>query len=62
MKNEILLELARRWEAEAEVPVVEENHDDNGVSHAKAQGYRECKRECADTIKTLISIFKENVS
>jgi len=58
MKEVILIELANRWENESKIkdesPLIE-GSDNREIF--KSIGYRECKRECADTIKTLISIL-----
>lgn len=54
MKDEILIELARRWEEECKTKnamVID------AIGESYARGYRECKRECADSLKTLVSIF-----
>lgn len=58
MKDAILIELAKRWEDESKVEVTccLIDGDDNREIF-KGIGYRECKRECADTIKTLISML-----
>ena len=57
MKDAILIELAARWEFEAEMPEAIDDSDNAKEVNAKAQGYRECKRECADALRTLVSIL-----
>ena len=55
MKDVILLELAKRWEKEAEEAV---NSDGSLEANRRAnitRGRRECKRECADTLRLLVS-------
>jgi hypothetical protein len=57
MKDEILLELATRWEWEAETPQCMDGSEDAKITNAVAVGNREAKRECADTLRTLISML-----
>ena len=57
MKDLILLELARRWELDAETPRCEDGATGAQISNAKKQGIREGKRECADGLRMLIGIF-----
>ena len=61
MKDVILLELARRWEADATIPETKDGSPEAEVSNAFAQGHRECKRECADTIRSLVAVLGEDV-
>ena len=61
MNPEVLLELAKRWEADAKPPDTMEASEEGNCDHAKqegkAQGEREAKRECADTLRTLVSML-----
>ena len=59
MKNVVLVELARKWMEDAEPkgePVVVETNDDKIIS-AIAKVERATKRECADTLLTLIDVM-----
>ena len=59
MKNAVLNELISRWEYEAIGNQVEDgsDSDDAKISRARNAAYRECKRECADALRTLIQIL-----
>ena len=57
MKDAILLELASRWEQESKTPECQDGSPEAEISNAKSSGRRECKRECADTLRTLISMI-----
>jgi len=58
MKNEILLELANRWMRDADPSEkVEDGSDAAKIGNAVAQGHRECKRECADTLRLLVNVL-----
>lgn len=58
MKDAILLELARRWEIDAAPPEFEEGGSPEAERNsAGRRGMREAKRECADTLRTLISVL-----
>lgn len=59
MKDSILLELAARWERDAKTPEITDGSQEAAIENAVARGHRECKRECADTIRTLISVLGE---
>lgn len=56
MKDAVLLALADRWIRDAKCP---EDADGSpaAIDNAKAEGVREAKRECADTLRTLIQII-----
>lgn len=58
MKSEILLELAKRWENDAVEPSVKDGSEDARIPNAIEQGERQAKRECADTLRTLVQIFR----
>ena len=60
MKDAILLELAERWERDAVSPQVADGSPEAAVGNAKAQGQRESKRECADTLRTLVLLLGRN--
>lgn len=55
----VLLELASRWEKEAEIidnkPC--EATQFAAMGDAKIQGHRECKRECADALRMIVSLL-----
>ena len=57
MKDVILLELANRWEIEAISPSVVDGNPEAKIPNAIAQGRREAKRECADTLRVLIGMI-----
>ena len=62
MKNEILIELARRWENMAHPPnVVDEKESAVSPSDWRREGMeageRQTLRMCADTLRTLIEIL-----
>lgn len=57
MKDAVLLELAARWDREAETPETQDGAEEAKIGNAKAQGERECRRECADTLRILIRML-----
>lgn len=62
MKNEILLELAARWEKDAQVPPdqvrpVPDDTNAEGLMEGVLMGSREAKRECADALRMLVKII-----
>lgn len=57
MKSAILLELAKRWEADAAEPVTQDGSQ--AIRNAIDRGHREAKRECADALKMLVSLLGE---
>jgi len=58
MKDEILLELANKWMRDADPKnQVEDGSDDAKIGNAVSRGHRECKRECADTLRSLVAIL-----
>ena len=59
MKDAVLIELAARWEREAKPPNVENGSDDYKIPNAVAKGRREGMRECADTLRSLVSMLGE---
>jgi len=59
MKDAILLELANRWEQEAKTPECLDGSPEADIRNAVSKGHRECKRECADTVRTLVSLLGE---
>lgn len=63
MKDSVLLELAARWQADAEPPKISQGTVDP-VEQAKAAhalGVRETKRECADGLRMLVQLLDSNV-
>ena len=61
MNKEVLLELAKRWDADAASLGDQQAIDPEDVSAnrnaAQEQGYREAKRECADALRTLVDML-----
>ncbi|MCK4827109.1 hypothetical protein KA005_65865 [bacterium] len=57
MNNEVLLELAARWERDARPVGAEDGSEEARIGNAVQQGQRECKRECADTLRTLVKML-----
>lgn len=62
MKDSILLELASRWEREANVLHVHDtaNFESADIRNAVAMGERMAKRECADALRMLVQLLGEN--
>jgi hypothetical protein len=60
MKDAILLELAERWERDAVPPQCSDGSPEAAIGNAVDKGQREAKRECADTLRTLVSILGGN--
>jgi hypothetical protein len=59
MKDAVLQELANRWDADAEPPETEDGSEDAKIGNAIAQGERQAKKECADTLRMLVQILGE---
>ncbi len=59
MKNEVLLELAARWDRDAKPPQCQDGSEGAREQNAIDKGHRECKRECADTLRTLVKLLGE---
>lgn len=59
MKNAVLNELISRWECESRGNQTEDgsDSDDAKISRAKNAAYCECKRECADALRTLMRML-----
>jgi hypothetical protein len=57
MKKEVLLELAARWERDAETPETQDGSDEAKIPNAKAAGRREGLRECADGLRSLVELL-----
>lgn len=57
MKDSILLELAHRWERDAQEPRAVNGSDEARIPNAVAQGERQAKRECADALRTLVQLL-----
>lgn len=58
MKKEVLFELAARWELESVTPEYQDVSQEAIIPNAEAKGYRECKRECANTLLMLINLLE----
>lgn len=59
MNDYVLIELATRWEKDAKgngVEMLEDTPNGKAIV-AMGKGYREAKRECADTIRMLVSLL-----
>lgn len=60
MNKHVLLELAKRWEHDAKAPEKADLSSEEGkLINAVSRGRRESKRECADTLRTLIDMLGE---
>lgn len=59
MKNEILLELAKKWECQAEESLQSLSTGAREKDNLD-KGRREGKRECADSLRTLVQLFPES--
>lgn len=57
MKSAVLLELAARWERDAEQPKVQDGSETARERNAIDKGHREAKRECADTLRALVAML-----
>ncbi len=57
MKDTILLELANRWDEEANKPEQLIGCVGSEIDNARRKGERETKRACADTIRMLIRLL-----
>lgn len=57
MKDAVLLELAERWEREAVTPDNQDGSPEAERENAIDQGNRGAKRECADTLRTLVDML-----
>ena len=53
----ILMELAKRWEADAKEPEVRDISAESSIRNAVEKGQRQAKRECADALKMLIQLL-----
>ena len=60
MKDAILLELANRWDADARHPQAEDGSEEARLGNAVRKGMREAKRECADALRSLVSLIGDN--
>lgn len=57
MKNDILIELARRWEEEADKNFCR-SHANNEIDfNSEDEGIRKTLRGCADTLRMLVDIL-----
>lgn len=59
MNKCVLLELAKRWEQDAQTAEVLNGSPEAIESNAVQKGHRECKRECADTLRILVNMLGE---
>lgn len=57
MKNDVLLDLAARWEEEAKTPDIEDGSPEAAGPNAVAKGRREQLRRCADSLRKLVQIL-----
>lgn len=56
MKDSVLLALADRWDRDAREGS-EEMREGDDIGNANACGYREAKGQCADALRTLVSMM-----
>ena len=61
MRDVILRALADKWDIDARSPGNEDGSDEAKIPNAIRKGQREAKRECAETLRTLLSIIGEEV-
>jgi len=59
MRNTILVELSNRWTADANDPGEPHEAFNSEVEAAKAKAIRETKRECADTLLSLMQVLPD---
>ncbi len=57
MKDAILIELAEKWEYDGKTPENEDGSDSAKISNERKKASRECKRECADTLRVLVDLL-----
>lgn len=57
MKNVVLQELINRWETDAQEPTDVDGNPEAEIRNAIAKGERQAKRECADTLRTLMTLI-----
>lgn len=57
MNPQVLLELAARWERDANLSGPEDGSPEAERGNRIRQGIREGKRECADALRSLVSII-----
>lgn len=57
MKDVILIELAARWDRDAISPQVEDGSEEAKIRNTVSRGERQAKRECADTLRTLVKML-----
>jgi hypothetical protein len=62
MNDAVLLELARRWENDAKTPDVQIAAGTESVPQAISKCERRVKRECADTLRMLVSMLGDGAS
>jgi len=60
MKDTILIELAARWEREAVTPDCLDVSEEDAIGDYIEQGNRKAKRECADTLRILVSMLGDS--
>jgi len=58
--DEVFLRLAAKWEREATPPQTEDGSDSAKMSNAMARARRDCKKECAETLRKLVDILGES--
>ena len=60
MNPAILLELASRWERDSEKPDTQcasDNSPESKLKDGLLIGHREAKRECADALRSIVSLL-----
>jgi hypothetical protein len=57
MKNEVILELARKLEEDAANPSCEDGSEDAKIPNAIERGKRAGRMECAEKLRALVSLL-----
>ena len=60
MRDSIVLELAKRWDAAARDPMVEDGSPDAEINNAVARASREVRRECAESLRVLVALLGDS--
>ncbi len=62
MKDEVLMELVKRWERESVEPQTMDGSESAKILNAVARGERQAKRECADALRLLVQLLGDDRS
>ena len=60
MKEQILNELAAKWERDAVPPNCEDGSESAKIGNARADGFRKGQAQCADQLRQLIKLLGED--